>query len=72
MVGTPALLIRLVNDPIAAGYDLELVKQFNTGAAPLAQEIIDKLAKRFPHVAIRQARGMTENTSALTLTPPAL
>lgn len=26
----------------------------------------------FPHIAIRQAWGMTESTSALTLTPPAL
>ncbi|EXJ74992.1 uncharacterized protein A1O5_01688 [Cladophialophora psammophila CBS 110553] len=68
----PPLLIRLVNDPIAAGHDLPLVKQFNTGAAPLAQEIVDKLAKRFPHIAIRQAWGMTESTSALTLTPPVL
>ncbi|OAL33778.1 hypothetical protein AYO20_06954 [Fonsecaea nubica] len=68
----PPLLIRLVNDPVAAGYDLRLVKQFNTGAAPLAQEIVDKLAKRFPHIAIRQAWGMTESTSALTLTPPPL
>jgi len=66
-----ALLIRLVNDPVAAGYDLAFVKQFNTGAAPLAKEIIDKLAKRFGHIRIRQAWGMTESTSALTLTPPA-
>ncbi|KIY01306.1 uncharacterized protein Z520_02858 [Fonsecaea multimorphosa CBS 102226] len=68
----PPLLIRLVNDPIAASHTLPLVKQFNTGAAPLAQEIVEKLAKRFPHIAIRQAWGMTESTSALTLTPPAL
>ncbi|OQU94473.1 hypothetical protein CLAIMM_00827 [Cladophialophora immunda] len=68
----PPLLIRLVNDPVAAGHNLPLVKQFNTGAAPLAQEIVDKLAKRFAHIAIRQAWGMTESTSALTLTPPAL
>ncbi|KIW99599.1 uncharacterized protein Z518_11012 [Rhinocladiella mackenziei CBS 650.93] len=66
----PPLLIRLVNDPVAAGYDLRFVKQFNTGAAPLAKEIIDKLAKRFSHIRIRQAWGMTESTSALTLTPP--
>ncbi|KIV88636.1 hypothetical protein PV10_08302 [Exophiala mesophila] len=66
----PPLLIRLVNDPIAASYTLPDVAQFNTGAAPLAKEIIDKLAKRFPHVRIRQAWGMTESTSAITLTPP--
>lgn len=56
---------------MAASYDLPFVKQFNTGAAPLAKEIIDKLAKRFGHIRIRQAWGMTESTSALTLTPPA-
>lgn len=66
-----ALLIRLVNDPVAAKYDLPHVQQFNTGAAPLAKEIIDKLAVRFGHIRIRQAWGMTESTSAITLTPPA-
>jgi 4-coumarate--CoA ligase len=54
---------------VAARYDLKFVKQFNTGAAPLAGEIIQKLAKRFAHVRIRQAWGMTESCSALTLTP---
>ncbi|KAK6387326.1 hypothetical protein LTS17_000593 [Exophiala oligosperma] len=66
----PPLLIRLVNDPVAANYNLEHVQQFNTGAAPLAKEIIDKLAVRFGHIRIRQAWGMTESTSAITLTPP--
>ena len=65
-----ALLIRLVNDATAKSYDLSLVKQFNTGAAPLAKEIIDKLAIEYPDVGTRQAWGMTESTSALTLTPP--
>lgn len=65
-----ALLIRLVNDPIAAKYDLPHVRQFNTGAAPISKEIIDKLAKRFGHIRIRQAWGMTETTSAVTVTPP--
>ncbi|KAI1619265.1 hypothetical protein EDD37DRAFT_676002 [Exophiala viscosa] len=67
----PPLLVRLVNDPVAAGYNLGFVQQFNTGAAPLAKEIVDKLAKKFPHVRIRQAWGLTESCSALTLTPPA-
>lgn len=59
-----------MNDPVAAKYSLEHVQQFNTGAAPLAKEIIDKLAVRFGHIRIRQAWGMTESTSAITLTPP--
>ncbi|KAF2008866.1 CoA ligase-like protein, partial [Aaosphaeria arxii CBS 175.79] len=66
----PPLLIRLVNDATVGGYDLSSVKQFNTGAAPLAPEIIAKLGEAYPQVAIRQAWGMTESCSCLTVTPP--
>lgn len=65
-----ALLIRLVNDAIVDQYDLSCVKQLNTGAAPLAPEIVAKLGKAYRKVAIRQAWGMTESCSCLTLTPP--
>ncbi|KLO79038.1 phenylacetyl-CoA ligase [Fusarium fujikuroi] len=68
----PPLLIRLLNDKSAQGYDLSFVKQFNTGAAPLADQVIDQLARSFPTVAVRQAWGMTETTSCLTVTPPDL
>ncbi|KAF4439100.1 phenylacetyl- ligase [Fusarium acutatum] len=68
----PPLLIRLLNDKSAQGYDLSFVKQFNTGAAPLADQVITQLARKFPNVAVRQAWGMTETTSCLTVTPPDL
>ncbi|KAG5808559.1 hypothetical protein H9Q74_002516 [Fusarium xylarioides] len=68
----PPLLIRLLNDKSAQGYDLSFVKQFNTGAAPLADQVIAQLARKFPTIAIRQAWGMTETTSCLTVTPPDL
>ncbi|KAH8168586.1 AMP-binding enzyme domain-containing protein [Sarocladium implicatum] len=68
----PPLLIRLLNDPFVYAYDLSHVEQFDTGAAPLSQEVIKKLSKRFPKVAIRQSWGMTESTSVLTTTPPGL
>ncbi|KAF5561451.1 phenylacetyl ligase [Fusarium phyllophilum] len=68
----PPLLIRLLNDKSAQGYDLSFVKQFNTGAAPLADQVIAQLARKFPAVAVRQAWGMTETTSCLTVTPPDL
>jgi 4-coumarate--CoA ligase len=38
----------------------------------MSKEIADKLAVIYGHIAIRQAWGMTESTSALTLTPPHL
>ncbi|KAF5621157.1 phenylacetyl ligase [Fusarium tjaetaba] len=68
----PPLLIRLLNDKAAQGYDLSFVKQFNTGAAPLADQVIAQLARKFPNIAVRQAWGMTETTSCLTVTPPDL
>lgn len=58
-----------MNDTEVAGYDLSCVKQFNTGAAPLATEVIAKLAQKYPGVAIRQAWGMTESCGCLTVTP---
>lgn len=71
-MNTTALLIRLLNDPIAREYDLSFVKQFNTGAAPLPEQVVAKLAAMFPRVCLRQAWGMTESTSCLTITPPDL
>lgn len=65
-----ALLIRLLNDKEAQGYDLSFVEQFNTGAAPLSAEVVTQLGGKFPHVRIRQSWGMTETTSCLTTTPP--
>ncbi|KAH6677857.1 hypothetical protein F5X68DRAFT_224037 [Plectosphaerella plurivora] len=68
----PPLLIRLLRDREAHNFDFSFVKQFNTGAAPLNAEIVDQLAQKFPKVALRQAWGMTETTSCVTITPPDL
>ncbi|KAL2858522.1 acetyl-CoA synthetase-like protein [Aspergillus pseudoustus] len=66
----PPILIRLVSNDTENRHYLQTVRQINTGAAPLGLEIIGKLAARFPDIAIRQAWGMTESCSCLTLTPP--
>ncbi|CAK7234575.1 hypothetical protein SCUCBS95973_008982 [Sporothrix curviconia] len=68
----PPLLIRMVSDEVLGKYDLSFVRQFNTGAAPLAPQIIEQLAIAYPGVALRQAWGMTESCSCLTVTPPGL
>lgn len=60
----------MVNDPLVGQYNLHHVTQFNTGAAPLSPEIIQKLAKKFPTAGIKQGWGMTESTSCITSTPP--
>jgi 4-coumarate--CoA ligase len=48
------------------------IRQFNTGAAPLSPEVIQKLAERFPQAGIKQGWGMTESTSCITATPAAM
>jgi 4-coumarate--CoA ligase len=68
----PAILIRMVNDPVVKKYDLGHVTQFNTGAAPLSFQIIETLTEQFPHAVIKQHWGMTESTSCITATPVAL
>lgn len=67
-----AILIRLINEPLVPKYNLKHIKQFNTGAAPLSPEVIQKLAGKFPGVGIKQGWGMTESTSCITSTPPEL
>ncbi|KAH8589605.1 4-coumarate:coenzyme A ligase [Bisporella sp. PMI_857] len=66
----PPILIRLVNEPRVKQYNLDHITQFNTGAAPLAPEIIQRLAAAFPSAGIKQGWGMTESTSCITSTPP--
>jgi acyl-CoA synthetase (AMP-forming)/AMP-acid ligase II len=68
--GHTAILIRLVSDPTVSNRALQSVQQINTGAAPLGREVISRLEAQYPNIAIRQAWGMTESCSCLTLTPP--
>jgi acyl-CoA synthetase (AMP-forming)/AMP-acid ligase II len=67
-----ALLSRLADLPPAGRRRLSHVIQFNTGAAPLAPEVIRKLKEAFPKIALRQAWGMSETCSCLTITPSGL
>ncbi|KAL8905618.1 MAG: hypothetical protein Q9207_002528 [Kuettlingeria erythrocarpa] len=66
----PPILIRLVRDPIVDQYDLSHLRRFLTGAAPISEEIIQLLQKKFPHTKFRQGYGMTESCACITLHPP--
>jgi 4-coumarate--CoA ligase len=66
----PPILIRLVRDPIVDKYDLSHVTRFSSGAAPLSEEIIQLLQKRFPNTGFKQGYGMTESCSCITAHPP--
>ena len=66
----PPILIRLVRDPIVDKYDLSHVTRFSSGAAPLSEEIIQLLQKKFPQTGFKQGYGMTESCSCITAHPP--
>jgi acyl-CoA synthetase (AMP-forming)/AMP-acid ligase II len=66
----PPILIRLVRDPLVDKYDLSHVTRFSSGAAPLSEEIIQQLQKKFPNTGFKQGYGMTESCSCITAHPP--
>lgn len=66
----PPILIRLVRDPIVDSYDLSFLRRFSSGAAPLSEEILHLLQKKFPQTGFKQGYGMTESCSCITAHPP--
>lgn len=68
----PPIIIRLVRDPIVDQYDLSFIRRFSSGAAPLSEEILQLLKKKFPQTGFKQGYGMTESCSCITAHPPAL
>lgn len=68
----PPILIRMVRDPIVDDYDLSCIERFSSGAAPLSEEIIQLLEKKFPNTGFKQGYGMTESCSCITAHPPDL
>jgi len=66
----PPILIRLVRDPIVDKYDLSHIRRFSSGAAPLSEEILHLLQKKFPNTGFKQGYGMTESCSCITAHPP--
>ncbi|KAL2042310.1 hypothetical protein N7G274_004799 [Stereocaulon virgatum] len=66
----PPILIRLVRDPLVDKYDLSCLRRFSTGAAPVSEEILHLLEKKFPETRFKQAYGMTESCSCITASLP--
>ncbi|GAQ44826.1 acetyl-CoA synthetase-like protein [Aspergillus tubingensis] len=62
----PPMIVRLLNDPKVAQYDLSHVKTFSSGAAPIATELLRQLEKAYPGTGLKQSYGMTETCGALT------
>lgn len=52
----PPILIRLVRDPLVGKYDLSYLGRFSIGAAPIFEEILHLLEKKFPQIKFKQCR----------------
>ncbi len=68
--GAPQLFIPLLNHSSFSDYDLSSIKIISSGAAPLAETIIDSMYKSFPSAYINEAYGCTECTMGATSNPP--
>ena len=64
----PPILIRLVRDPLVDEYDLSCLRRFSTGAAPLSEEILHLLKKKFPQTEFKQGMLVLSCASMLILT----
>ncbi|KXS94925.1 hypothetical protein AC578_3933 [Pseudocercospora eumusae] len=64
----PPVIVRLARDETVSNYDLSSLKMITSGAAPLTQELVDMVHKKY-NIKINQAYGLSE-TSPMTHTQP--
>ncbi|KHJ97549.1 AMP-binding enzyme [Oesophagostomum dentatum] len=67
----PSVILAMAESPLLDSYDLSSLIIMYSGAAPLSQNVADRLRQRLPHVNILQGYGMTEmSLSSHIATPP--
>ena len=70
VVTVPTMLIATVAHPDFGKYDLSSLKTLIYGAAPMAIEWIERVAKAFPEVNFSNSYGLTETAPDLTVFDP--
>ncbi|CAM0870815.1 unnamed protein product [Alopecurus aequalis] len=68
----PPVMIALAKHgrALAGKYDLSSLTQIGSGAAPLGKDVMEAVAKNFPHAHIVQGYGMTETCGIISLELP--
>ena len=64
----PAMLRSLLTQPLEE-HDLSSLQRLASGSAPLADEVIDQLARRLPRVEVVEGYGCTESAALISSTP---
>jgi long-chain acyl-CoA synthetase len=67
--GAPPIFVALLRHPDFMTRDLSSVRNINSGAAPLAVELINLLKRRFPKARIGEGYGLTEVTMGAVSNP---
>ncbi len=70
VVTVPTMLVATVSDPNFVKFDLSSLKTLIYGAAPMAIEWIERVAKAFPAVNFSNSYGLTETAPDLTVFDP--
>jgi long-chain acyl-CoA synthetase len=65
----PSMLQLLLAEPLEE-HDLSELRYLASGAAPLPLELVEQLARRLPHVEVREGYGLTETSALVSSTPP--
>jgi long-chain acyl-CoA synthetase len=65
----PSMLHLLLAQPLEE-YDLSELRYIASGAAPLAPEVVQELARRLPSTEIREGYGLTETSALVSTTRP--
>jgi len=62
--GVPAMVWQVLEHDRFGDYDLSSVENIGYGGAPAAPQLVEKIAKLFPHVAPSNGYGLTETSAA--------
>ena len=65
----PSMLRLLLAQPLEC-YDLSSLRYLACGAASLPRDVVDALARRLPHVELREGYGLTETSALVSTNPP--
>jgi acyl-CoA synthetase (AMP-forming)/AMP-acid ligase II len=69
MVTVPAIYWLAINQPAFASTDISAVRSVSYGGAPIAPELVARLAKAFPQARLGNGFGLTETSSMATFLP---
>jgi acyl-CoA synthetase (AMP-forming)/AMP-acid ligase II len=69
MVTVPAIYWLAINQPAFADTDISRVRSVSYGGAPIAPDLVARLAKAFPQARLGNGFGLTETSSVSTFLP---